>query len=237
MSFPTDGRNHHDSIEVEKNMSLFKKEYEEYYGKPIKEFIHIGGTMNKVDFKILFVDGTEITKSLKKKILINKGSYDYINTSDFSSDLIPISSKIHKKFRGMNDKSTKQLLIESISRDLLNLPKEFLTTFFKDKVVQKYKGIGGLDIVETSTNKLFINVSPPFFGILNDGGYLKLQENGKKQMSYKLDLYDSNDNLLPETGLRIRLHLNNGWTKWYNGETSNLVLKLQQDKVSKMLQK
>lgn len=235
MSFPSDGRNHHESIKVEKSMSLYKKEYEEYYGKMIEEFIHIGGTKTTVDFKILFLDGSEVTKSLKKKRLISNGSFDYINSSEFSTDLIPNSNVVYEKYRGMNDKSKKNLLIESISDDLLNLPKEFLTNFFKGKVIKKYEELGGLDLVETSTNKLFINVVPSFFEILNNGGYLKVQDNGKKQMSYKLDLYNSNDELLPETGLRIRLHLNNGWTKWYNGESSVLVIKVQQDKVSKML--
>lgn len=235
MPFPSDGRNHHEAIKVEKSMSLYKKEYEEYYGKMIEKFIHVGGTKSKVDFKILFPDGSEVTKSLKKKRLISNGSFDYINSSDLSTDLIPNSNEVYEKYRGMNDRSKKNLLIESISDDLLNLPKEFLTDFFKDKVIKKYEELGGLDIVETSTNKLFINVVPSFFEILNNGGYLKVQDNGKKQMSYKLDLYNSNDELLPETGLRIRLHLNNGWTKWYNGKTSVLVIKVQQDKVSKML--
>ena len=200
MSFPSDGRNHHEAIKVEKTMSLYKKEYEDYYGKMIKQFIHIGGTKSTVDFKILFIDGSEITKSLKKKKSINNGSFDYINSSDFSDSFIPKSNEIYEKYRGMNNRNKKNLLIESISDDLLNLPKKFFTNFFKDKVIKKYEELDGLDIVETSTNKLFINVVPSFFEILNNGGYLKVQDNGKKQMSYKLDLYNSNDELLPETG-------------------------------------
>ena len=237
MPFPTDGRNHHDAIKVERTMSKFQKPYEEYYRKNIEKFIHVGGTKTTVDFKILFVDNSEVTKSLKEKRLISRGSFDYINSSEFPTDLIPKSIAIYDQWRGINNSSKKNLLIESISDDLVNFPKEFLTNFFKDKVIKKYEKLDGLDVVETSTNKLFINVVPTFFEVLKNGGYLKVQDNGKKQMSYKLDLYDSNHNLLPETGLRIRLHLNNGWTKWYNGKTSVLVLKLQQDKVSKMLQK
>jgi len=237
MPFPTDGRNHHDAIKVEKTMSRFKKPYEEYYRKKIEKFIHVGGTKGKIDFTILFVDGSKIRKSLKKKKTIDNGSYDYINSSDFSIDFIPESIEVYNQYRGMKDNNSENLLIDAISSDLNNLPKEFITNFIKHKIIEESKKFDGLDIVETSTNKLFINVVPTFFETINNGGYLKVQDNGKKQMSYKLDLYDSNHNLLPETGLRIRLHLNNGWTKWYNGKTSVLVLKIQQDKVSKMLKK
>jgi hypothetical protein len=235
MSFPSDGRNHHQSIKVEKSMSSYKEKYEEYYGKKIKKFIHVGGTRTTVDFKILFCDGTEISKSLKKKNSINQGSFDYINTTDFPSELISNSSVTYKEFHGMKDKSKKPLLIDAISEDLLKMDKDTLVNLIKDKIINKYEKIGGLDIVETSTKKLYINVVPKFFEVLNDGGYLKVQDNRKKQMSYKLDLYNSNDELLPETGLRIRLHLNNGWTKWYEGGQTSLVVKIQQDKVSKML--
>jgi hypothetical protein len=236
MSYPSDGRNHHQSIQVEKSMSSYKSEYEKYYGKNIEKFIHVGGTRNTIDFKILFSDGSEITKSLKKKNNIKNGSFDLINTSDFPSELISNSSVIYEEFHGMKDKSKRSLLIDGISYDLLNMDKNILANIIKGKVINKYENIGGLDIVETSTKKLFINVVPPFFQVLKDGGYFKVQDNGKKQMSYKLDLYNSNDELLPETGLRIRLHLNNGWAKWYNGENTVLVIKIQQDKVSKMLQ-
>lgn len=235
MSFPSDGRNHHEAIKVEKTMYLYKEQYEKEYGKSIQKFVHVGGTKTKVDFKIIFDDGVEVTKSLKKKRLISNGSFDYINTSKFPIDLIPKSNAVYEKYRGKKDRGKKNLLIESISDDLLNLPKEFLTNFFKNNVIKKYEELGGLDLVETSTNKLFINITPPFFEILNNGGYLEVNDSGKKQMSYKLDVYNSNGELLPETGLRIRLHLNNGWTKWYNGESSFLVIKVQQDKVSKIL--
>lgn len=237
MPYPSDGRNHHSSIEVEKTMSQFKKQYEDYYGKMIRKFIHLGGTKTTVDVKILFVDGSEKKISLKAKKDIDSGSFDYINTSDFPTLLTPKSIEIYKNYRGLKDRGSKDLLIDSISSDLLNLPKEFLTNFVKDKVIKKYdEDIDSLDIVETSTNKLFIGVVPSFFEVLKNGGYLKVQNNGKKQMSYKLDLYDSNDKLLSETGLRLRLHLNNGWTRWINGsKPSVLVIKLQQDKVSKIL--
>ncbi len=234
--FPSNGKNHHDSIQSEKTIKKFQPKYEEYYNKEIKEFIHIGGTKTVIDFKIKFADDTEITKSLKKKNDIENGSFDYINTSVYSDEIISESMNIYKEYRGKKNKEGKELLKDAISKDLKNLSSEFVTDLVI-KVVNKYEQIGGLDIVETSTSKLFINVVPKFFEVLNNGGYLKIRATEKVQMSYMIDLYDSMGKLLPETGLRLRLHLNNGWTKWYNGESSNLVFKLQQDKVSKILQK
>ena len=38
-----------------------------------------------------------------------------------------------------------------------------------------------------------------------------------------------------DLGLRVRLHLNNGWTKWRKGKNSVLCLKFQQDKVYKII--
>ena len=35
--------------------------------------------------------------------------------------------------------------------------------------------------------------------------------------------------------LRVRLHLNNGKTKWLNGKSSSLVVKFQQDMVHKLV--
>jgi hypothetical protein len=234
--FPSNGKNHHESIQVEKSMEKYKPRYEKNYNKKIEKFIHIGGTKNVIDFKIMFVDGSEITKSLKKKNNINKGSFDYINTSVYPEEITAESNNIYKNYRGKKDKIGEELLKEAISKDLKNLSSEYVTNLAM-KVVNKYNQIGGLDIVETSTGKLFTDVVPEFFEVLNNGGYLKIRKTEKVQMSFMLDLYDSMGNLLPDTGLRLRLHLNNGWTKWHNGKSSNLVFKLQQDKVSKILQK
>jgi hypothetical protein len=235
MSFPSDGRNHIDSINVEKSMPKYKKQYESYYGKTIKDITHIGGTQTVIDFKIEFNDGTVLNKSLKKKKRLDNGSFDYVNTSDFNKSLIPNSFSVYEKYKGINDKTKKNVLIESICEDLINMDNNVITELIKNKVIDKYRKINGLDIVETNTDKLYINIEPGFFKKIEDGGYFEINNSNKKQMSYKLNLYDKDGNLQSDTGLRIRLHLNNGWTKWFHGKSSNLVIKIQQDKVNKLL--
>lgn len=234
MAFPSDGRNHRDGVEVEKSMKNFKKVFESHYKKSINKITHKGGTKDLIDFEIEFIDGTSITKSLKKKKTINNGSYDYINCSEFNPKIAKNSKEIYQKIKN-KENFTRDDLIKSISKDLLNLESEELTKFVIDKVINKYKKIGGLDIIETSTNKLYIDVKPYFFEVLENGGYLKVKNNGKINQSYMLDLFNKDGILQEDCGLRIRLHLNNGWTKLKNGGYSTLVLKLQQDKVKKII--
>jgi hypothetical protein len=236
MAFPSDGRNHRDGIKVEKSIYKYKEVFESHYNKKILKITHIGGTKTLIDFEIEFFDGSKITKSLKKKKTIKNGSFDYINCSDFDPKITKNSKDIHNKIKNKHY-FTREDLNKSISDDLLNLNSEDLTKFVIDKVINKYKKIGGLDIFETSTNNLYIDIKPYFFEVLENGGYLKVKNNKKINQSYMLDLFDKNDILQEDCGLRIRLHLNNGWTKLKNGGYSVLVLKLQQDKVDKILKK
>lgn len=53
-------------------------------------------------------------------------------------------------------------------------------------------------------------------------------------MSYKILGFDVDGNEV-DISLRIRVHLNNGSSKWLNGESSVLVLKFQQDSVYKIV--
>lgn len=235
MAFPSDGRNHRDSIKVEKSMYKYKDVFENYYKKEVLNIVHVGGTKELVDFRIEFLDGTNVTKSLKKKKTIGNGSFDYINTSDFDQNILNKSKIVYNQIKNNTKNVTRDELKEAISYDLCNIDFELLTNFVINKVINKYKKIGGLDIVETSTNAIFINVQPGFFTILENGGFLKINNNGKIKESYKLDLFDKDGILQDECGLRVRLHLNNGWTKLKKGGTSVLVLKIQQDKVKKIL--
>ena len=78
MAFPSDGRNHRDSIKVEKSMYKYKDTFESYYKKDVLNIIHVGGTKELVDFRIEFLDGTNVTKSLKKKKTIGNLSLIHI---------------------------------------------------------------------------------------------------------------------------------------------------------------
>jgi hypothetical protein len=237
MSYPSDGRNHSDAILSEKNMGKYKSHYEKLYCERIVRFIHVGGTRTKIDFVIEFEDGTSLKKSLKKKTSLKKGSFDYINTSDISSDLIIGSKKIHEKYKGCNSIEYKDKMIQALSHDLQNISSEQLTKILIDKIIIPYREINGLEILETSTGTIYSNVEPSFMTIIENGGHVKIQKSSKIQMSYQIDLFDSNGLLQKECGLRIRLHLNNGWTKWLQNSGSSIVIKIQQDKVAKLIKK
>lgn len=235
MAFPIDGRNHKESIHVEKNITHYQNKFEKFYNKKVSTIIHRGGTKTVVDFEIIFEDGTILHKSLKKKINIKSGSFDYLNTSDFPKELIPNSNLIYQLFKGKNIKSKYEDLRLAISKDLSSMTSEVITNLFMTKVINKYDKINGLDIVETTTNNIFINVNPWFFDVIKKGGYLKINNTGKVTMSYKLSLFDKNHVIQKESGLRIRLHLNNGKGKWLSGDSSQLVIKFQQDNISKII--
>jgi hypothetical protein len=236
MSFPIDGRNHRESVMIEKSMSDYKSYFELFYGKVISKIEHVGGTKTVVDFKIEFLDGTIKNKSLKKKKSLKNGSFDYVNISDFDKNNIKKSFDVYNQFKGKNNKQGKNFLVSSLSEDLVNMESSFITKLVLEKIIYKYEKIGGLDILETSTNTLYIDVEPNFFKVLKNGGYLKIRHNGFTQMSYMLDLFNNEGVLQEDAGLRIRLHLNNGWTKWYNGGSSYLVIKIQQDKVNRLIE-
>ncbi len=233
MAYKQDGSPHREAVLVEKSIPKYKERFEFYYKKPIMNITHVGGTTTTIDFEIKFFDGSILKKSLKKKKILKNGSFDYINTSDIDKLLIPNSLMAYKKYRGTNNSLAKRYLIDSIGEDLQKMSSKTITDIVKNKIIKKYDEIG-LDIIETTTDKLYIDIIPLFFETIKNGGYLNIKQVDKKQMSYMLNLYNKEGNLIPDCGLRIRLHLNNGWTKWYRGESSNLVIKIQQDKVDKL---
>lgn len=238
MSYPSDGRNHSEAILSEKNMHKYKPHYEKLYCKRIVRFIHVGGTQSKVDFVIEFEDGTFLKKSLKKKTSIKKGSFDYINTSDISSDLKTESNKIYEKYKGSNRIEHKKKMIQALSQDLQNISSEQLTEILTNKIITPYREMNGLEILDTSTSTIYSNIEPSFMTTIQNGGHAKIRKSSKTQMSYQIDLFDSDNLLQNECGLRIRLHLNNGWTKWIqNSGSSSIVIKIQQDKVDKLIKK
>lgn len=241
MSYPSDGRNHRNAIEAEKSMPLYKPEFEIFFGKKVKEIIHVGGTSTKVDYKITFEDDSYEKRSLKKKDSLDKGSFDYANISAASFHLhLSRSHEIYEKYKGNGENEiNKNELLKAIDDDLQNLDSDILTLMILYKICDKYNtgAIDGIDILDLSTNQIYLGLMPKFIDVVLSGGYfqVKKKKREKPQMSYELILFDNQGKEQKNTGLRIRLHLNNGWTKWYNGKNSYLSLKFQQDKVKKFL--
>jgi hypothetical protein len=89
-------------------------------------------------------------------------------------------------------------------------------------------------IIDEKT-KTISQLVPKIFDLVDKGYKLKIQM-GRGKTSAKV-LCENGDGENLDLGLRVRVHLNNGWSKWHKGETSVLCLKFQQDKVYKMLNK
>lgn len=239
MAFPSNGINHHNAISSEKNISKYITQLEIFYNKKIKDIIQLGGTKNKTDYIILFEDGTDSNHSLKSKKNIKSGSFDYVNTTlGPLSEYMVQTLDIYKTYRGSQKSSKYELLKQSISDEIrMNINSDVLTKFFLDNVIKKYKENNlSLTIEDQKTNTLHINIIPKIFDFVSNGGKLIIRCRGtKKSMSYTVDGIGDNGEIINDFGLRFRIHLNNGSTKWINGNNSTIVVKFQQDKVHNLI--
>lgn len=233
MSYPSDGRNHQKAIDSEMNLSKYTFELETIFNKKIKSFEHLGGTKNKIDVLILFIDNTIEKITLKSKKNINVGSFDWVNTTDFPKNQFYNSYDIFNRYRGSNNTNHKKLLENAISDELNNISSDSLTDIFMNQVCLNYSNNNlKLLIIDEKTNTIF-KIYPKIFELLHNGYKLKIKQ-GKGKTSSKV-LCEDMEGLQIDLGLRVRLHLNNGWTKWKKGQNSFLCLKFQQDKVFEMI--
>lgn len=239
MGYPSNGINHHNAISSEKNITKYIKRFEMFYNKKIKDIAQLGGTKNKTDYTIQFSDGTKSNHSLKSKKNIKSGSFDYVNTTlGVLSKYMEETLNIYKTYRGSQDLKNYELLKKSISDEIKgSLSSEIITQFFLDNVIKKYQENDlTLTIEDQLTNTLYINVIPKIFEFVINGGNLIIRNRGEKvSMSYIIDGISPDGSLITDFGLRLRIHLNNGSTKWLNGENSTIVAKFQQDMVHKLI--
>ena len=111
------------------------------------------------------------------------------------------------------------------------MSRDLVTNLFIKNVVEKYSDLS-LMIIDEKTKSIFCDVIPTAFKLMESGGRLSLKVKKGVKMSYSIDGIDK-DGSKVEIGLRIRVHLNNGSSKWLGlvKGTSSLVIKFQQDKV------
>lgn len=233
MAFPSDARNHYKAIDSELNLSNYRSQIENIFDKKIEKFVHLGGTKNKVDVLIIFCDNTTTKVSLKNKKNIKSGSFDWVNTTKFSKINFKKSFDIFNKYKGVNEVKYKKLLEEEIKEELKNIESNELTQLFVKNVVNLFSEDNlNLLIIDEKTKKIYL-VEPKIFNLIKKGYKLEI-EFGRGKTSAKVLCVDENGDKI-DLGLRIRFHLNNGWSKWHKGESSVPCLKFQQDKVYKML--
>tara|TARA_A100001515_G_scaffold77977_3_gene61898 strand:- start:5487 stop:6188 length:702 start_codon:yes stop_codon:yes gene_type:complete len=232
--FPSNGQNHKNAVKSEEELDFYTKDLERIYSKSISEIEHKGGTKHKEDNVILFMNGDKRKISLKLKAKgLKEGSLDYVNTSNFDSSIKHNSQLIYEKYRSMKDVKYYELLKQSIHNDLDNISNEFITKFFNKNVLEKYKDID-LILIDNPTKTIY-KVYPKVFELLENGGMLSVNPTKRKCSNSRSIVGLDKEGNEVEINLRVRLHLNNGKTKWLNGKSSQLVLKFQQDSVHKMI--
>lgn len=233
MAYPTDARNHYSAIKSEMTLSRYNLQIENIFGKKIDKYIHLGGTKNKTDVKIIFFDGTEENITLKTKKNIKSGSFDWVNTTCNFKEYFINSFGVFNTYRGSNDNKNKVLLENTIKKELQNITKEELSEIFINAVCKSYLEHNLKILIIDEKTKTINHINPKIFDLLKNGFKLKLI-NGKGKTSSKVVCENINNEVV-DLGLRVRVHLNNGWTKWFKGDSSVLCLKFQQDAVHKMI--
>jgi hypothetical protein len=235
MCYPINGKNHHVAVKDEKKLSENIEVFENYYGKKIKTITPIGGTKSKVDILIIFEDGSKIKISLKSKNSIYSGSFDYVNSSNFGSIRMFFQKtfEIYNRYNNSGNLEAYNILKDQISEDLNTITSEEMTKLFQEHVIDKYDELS-LIISDKKHKKIYFDVKPKIFDFVKNGGFLKLKNTGKNTMSYSIIGCDSDGNEY-DFNLRIRVHLNNGKTKWVKKGSSVIVFKFQQDSVHKII--
>lgn len=232
MAFPSNGINHYNAVKSEEELGIYTPQLKKVYSENISKIIHRGGTKYKEDNVLVFDNNKtkKISLKLKKKGLSN-GSFDYVNTSA-PSKVVVSSLETYNQFRGSGNVDNYKKLTDSINSDLNLVDEKFITDFFIKNVVDKYEDID-LIIIDEPNGKLY-KVFPPSFSLVKNGGKLRVKPSNKPSMSRRVECVDKDGNVF-DYGLRIRLHLNNGKTKWLNAKSSSLVIKFQQDRVHKLI--
>jgi hypothetical protein len=233
MAFPVDARNHYKAIESEINLYEYNSQIESIFNKKIIRYSHLGGTKNKTDVRIIFYDNSFENITLKTKKNIKLGSFDWVNTTSFSKDIFAKSFEIFEKYKGSNNIKNKSILENSIKDELKKISSDELTKIFLSQVRDSYlKSNLKILLIDEISKKIYL-VKPKIFDLINNGFKLVLSNGNGKTSSKVICKNKDGDEI--DLGLRIRVHLNNGWTKWNKGELSVICLKFQQDAVYKML--
>tara|TARA_B100000131_G_C18103057_1_gene606746 strand:+ start:62 stop:886 length:825 start_codon:yes stop_codon:yes gene_type:complete len=239
--FDKTGKSHKEGIDNEKVVIKFLKKS----GLASDQITHKGGTKNKADaVDPLFNNDWTI----KRKKDIRKGSFDWINTSkvdhvvgDTFDDFI---SQV-KKYRNLPESHRGSIsFVKGVRKEFNNLTSsvldgftsEDLSYFIQNRLVNENKDLKSV-VTDVATNSYYIwnvNAHPAVkFLDLKYKPFLKGRAKGSRRLLFTDGIKEYN------CGLRIRVTSNNGITAFLGlskaNRNSQVVFKLQQDKVSKLL--
>jgi len=241
MTYKTDGSVHHGGVKNE-DLTVQILNEKQIYSETVEKR---GGTKCKEDA----VAGDKKI-SIKRKEGISNGSFDWFNTSaynDVLGDTFDHFLSNMKELRQMPEslRSDEEfvLKIRDSFNQLCELSLDSLTSARVVEILQRglIEHNAGFDLVinDTKTSELykFSAEQHPAVAYIQKGYSVVLKGNGKSsRMVYFVDA----DGNVYDCGLRIRVTSNNGINAFLGTSKANrnsqVVIKLQQDKVGKLLQ-
>lgn len=239
MTFQTNGSVHHSGVANEHDTIALLNEH----GVFAETVTHLGGTRNKAD---AMAGATPI--SIKHKAGLKNGSFDWVNTSQ--TDALLDSSRFadFRSFVGnaRNWGTAEREAIVTETRDLFNevcsdaldsITSETLTAWLRSELIDANHGMS-MVINDTAAQRCYIMGHDALLSArcLQDGFTAHLVS-GKGMTSRRIVLKRMGQTI--DTGLRLRVTSNNGIRAFLGlskaNRNSQVVLKLQQDKVAAMI--
>jgi hypothetical protein len=241
MTYKTDGSVHHGGVKNE-DLTVQILNEKKIYSETVEKR---GGTKCKEDA----VAGDKKI-SIKRKEGISNGSFDWFNTSaynDVLGDTFDHFLSNMKELRQMPEslRSDEEfvLKIRDSFNALCELSLDSLTSAQVIEILQRglIEHNAGFDLVinDTKTSELYVFAAEqhPAVGYIQKGYNIVLKGNGKS--SRMVYFVDAEGNVY-DCGLRLRVTSNNGINAFLGTSKANrnsqVVIKLQQDKVGKLLQ-
>lgn len=241
MTYKTDGSVHHGGVKNEDQTVRILNELKIYSSAVEKR----GGTKVKEDA----VAGDQLI-SIKRKEGITNGSFDWFNTSAYNDALGDTFTHFISNMRELRQmpeslRSDEQfvLKIRDSFNNLCELALDTLTSAQVTDILRRglIDANSGFDVVinDTKTSELykFSASQHPAVDYIAKGYSIVLKGNGKSsRMVYFVDA----DGNVYDCGLRLRVTSNNGINAFLGTSKANrnsqVVIKLQQDKVANLLQ-
>lgn len=242
MAYSIDGSPGRKAIINENNLKLELENFDidsqlKVFDDEIQSVEHKGGTKNKADVIVTLKNGTIRGISDKSKSNIRTGSFDYVNTSLYVQNFFPKCYDIYKQGKESSDNKFKQIIVDSIVSELNDISPDNLTDLMLKNVISPYLDLKVcITDVKTITSYFFDGEEFEFIKLYKDGYKFKVKQSNKQSKQIVMFKGDVEVNI----GLRLRLTLNNGkslWLKSLNGRTSILSIKIQQDRVDKIIPK
>ena len=233
--FTTTGEVHHGGIKNELDVIDVLNEAN-IYPTPVT---HAGGTQNKAD-----AYAGEVGISIKRKRDLNNGSYDYLNST------VPVSTLPYIDLIDVWKEETLALAPtqenKKIAKQAFNVVSSFILSTIDSNtltaiVSDTFQAQAGMDIAitdqQTESLYLFSADDMEVPQLLKAGYKAQIVQTKNIVTSRKVVFVKDGD--IRDVGLRIRLVTNNGVGALMGmskaNKTSSVVVKIQQDKVGRMV--